>query len=75
MLMLLSCKFCCLSYMTFLAAILDTVVQYLREVSVLWNGSHLLKRLIPEIMVLVDCFITFFLQDVSVSGLNLMRRK
>ena len=35
MLMLLSCKFCCLSYMTFLAAILDTVVQYLREVSVL----------------------------------------
>ena len=34
MLMLLSCKFCCLSYMTFLAAILDTVVQYLREVSV-----------------------------------------
>ena len=34
MLMLLSCKFCCLSYMTFLAAILDAVVQYLREVSV-----------------------------------------
>ena len=34
MLMLLSRKFCCLSYMTFLAAILDTVVQYLREVSV-----------------------------------------
>ena len=34
MLMLLLCKFCCLSYMTFLAAILDTMVQYLCEVSV-----------------------------------------
>ena len=41
MLMLLSCKFCCLSYMTFLAAILDTVVQYLREVSVVaWTSER-----------------------------------
>ena len=34
MLLLLLCKFFCLSYMTLLTAILDNVVQYLCEVSV-----------------------------------------
>ena len=41
MLMLLSCKSYCLSYMTFLAAISDTVVQYLGEVSVYLYGNFL----------------------------------
>ena len=40
MLMLLQYKFCCLSYMTLLAAILDKLMQYLCELSVVPINTH-----------------------------------
>ena len=48
MLMLLSCKFCCLSYMTILAAILDAVVQNLHEVSVFYDHRKNVEQILRE---------------------------